>query len=180
MEPEPPGLVVDPVFQMRNRFVDQGDTMVVDTWIDPGGGVTPHVHPAMEERFETVEGTAEFLSGRTWHETPEGEGAVIPAGTRHAFRNRSDQVAHIRCEVTPPMTLEEFLTEAAAMSRAGKINKRGLPTSFRALLDVAVMAEDHRDMVVMGSPPRPVQRLVLPPLAKLGRRRGPSGGTSGS
>jgi quercetin dioxygenase-like cupin family protein len=171
MEPEPPGLVVDPVFQIRSSFECQGESMVVDTWIDAGGGVTPHVHPAMEERFETIEGTAEFLSGRKWHETPAGKGVVVPRGTRHAFRNRSDGVAHIRCWATPPSTLEEFLTEAAAMSRAGKINKLALPTSFGALLEIAMMAERHKEMVVMSSPPRVVQKLMLPPLARMGQSR---------
>jgi quercetin dioxygenase-like cupin family protein len=170
MEPEPQGLVVDPVFQIRSKFERQGEAMVVDTWIDPGGGVTPHVHPAMEERFETIEGTAQFLSGRTWHTTPAGEGVLVPPGTRHAFRNRSDAVAHIRCWATPPSTLEEFLTEAAAMSRAGKLNKLALPTSFGALVEMADMAMRHREMVVMSSPPRVVQKLMLPPLARLARR----------
>ncbi len=166
MEPEPPDLVVDPVFQIRSSFRPDGESLIVDTWIDPGGGVTPHVHPAMEERFETIEGTAQFLSGRKWHETPAGEGVVVPRGTRHAFRNRGDGVAHIRCRATPPMTLEEFLTEAAAMSRAGKINRFALPTSFAALKEIAALAERHRPMVVMSSPPALVQKLLLPPLAR--------------
>lgn len=166
MEPEPGGLVEDPVFKIRSGFRREGESLIVDTWIDPGGGVTPHVHPAMEERFETVEGTAQFLSGRRWVTTPAGEGAVVPAGTRHAFRNRSDEVAHIRCRATPPMTLEEFLTEAAALSRAGKLNKLGLPTGFTALKEVAALAERHRPMVVMSSPPGFVQKLLLPPLAR--------------
>ena len=67
-------LAEDPVFKIRSSFEPDGDTLIVDTWIDPGGGVTPHVHPAMEERFETIEGTAQFLSGRKWHETPGGRG----------------------------------------------------------------------------------------------------------
>jgi len=159
-------LVEDPVFKIRSSFERDGDTLIVDTWIDPGGGVTPHVHPAMEERFETIEGTAQFLSGRKWHETPVGQGVVVPAGTRHAFRNRSDGVAHIRCRATPPMTLQEFLTDAAAMSRAGKLNKLGLPTSYAALKDVAAFAEHHRPMVVMSSPPAFIQKLLLPPLAR--------------
>ena len=159
-------LAEDPVFKIRSSFERDGDTLIVDTWIDPGGGVTPHVHPAMEERFETVEGSAQFLSGRKWHDTPAGEGVVVPPGTRHAFRNRSDAVAHIRCRATPPMTLQEFLTDAAAMSRAGKLNKLGLPTSFAALKEVAAFAERHRPMVVMSSPPAFVQKLILPPLAR--------------
>lgn len=169
MEPEPTGLVEDPIFQIRSSFRPDGDAVIVDTWIDPGGGVTPHVHPAMEERFETAEGTAQFLSGRKWVTAPAGEGVVVAPGTRHAFRNRSDEVAHIRCRATPPLTLEEFLTEAAAMSRAGKLNRFGLPTGWRALIEIAAMAERHREMVVMSSPPRLVQKLMLPPLARLAR-----------
>ena len=171
MDPEPAGLVEDPVFQIRSSFRREGESLVVDTWIDPGGGVTPHVHPAMEERFETVEGTAQFLAGRRWQDTPAGQGVLVPPGTRHAFRNRSGEVAHIRCHATPPSTLQEFLTEAAAMSRAGRINRYALPTSPGALLEIAAMAERHRDMVVMSSPPRPVQKLLLPPLARLGVKR---------
>lgn len=159
-------LAEDPVFQIRSSFARDGDTLVVDTWIDPGGGVTPHVHPAMEERFDTIEGTAQFLSGRRWHDTPAGEGVVVPPGTRHAFRNRSGQVAHIRCHATPPLTLQEFLTDAAAMSRAGKLNRFGLPTSFQALKEVAAFAERHREMVVMSNPPALIQKLLLPPLAR--------------
>lgn len=171
MEPEPADLVEDPVFHIRSSFRREGESLVVDTWIDPGGGVTPHVHPAMEERFETIEGTAQFLAGRKWQETPAGEGVLVPPGTRHAFRNRSDAVAHIRCRATPPSTLQEFLTEAAALSRAGKINRLALPTSPSALLEIAAMAQRHREMVVMSSPPRPVQKLLIPPLAKLGAKR---------
>jgi mannose-6-phosphate isomerase-like protein (cupin superfamily) len=163
-------LVEDPVFKIRSSFEPDGEALIVDTWIDPGGGVTPHVHPAMEERFETIEGTAQFLSGRKWVTAPVGEGVVVPPGTRHAFRNRGDEVAHIRCRATPPMTLEEFLTEAAAMSRAGKLNKLGLPTSFGALVEVAAMAERHRPMVVMSSPPAFIQKLLLPPLARRAER----------
>jgi hypothetical protein len=36
----------------------------VATWVDPGGGVTPHLHPAMEERFAMLEGRLSFLAGR--------------------------------------------------------------------------------------------------------------------
>lgn len=176
MEPEPPGLVEDPVFRIRSSFRrERGEggreVMVVDTWIDPGGGVTPHVHPAMEERFETVEGQAEFLAGRKWQKAAAGEGALVPPGTRHAFRNRSDEIAHIRCRATPPLTLEEFLTEAAAMSRAGRINRFAMPTSPGALLEIAAMAQRHREMVVMSSPPPLLQKVLIPPLARLGARR---------
>jgi quercetin dioxygenase-like cupin family protein len=174
-------IVEDPVLQHRLRFertTDEHGTEVVhcEMWVDPGGGVPPHVHPSMEERFTVLEGRAEFLSGRKWIAAGPGETAVVPAGTRHAYRNRGSEVAHVMCVATPPDPgLEAFLTEAAAMARAGKITKLGLPKSPSALLQAMVMVHHHRDMVTMGFPPLPpppLQGLLVAPLAKLGARRG--------
>ena len=145
-------------------------------WVDPGGGVTPHIHPAMEERFTVVEGRASFLGGRRWQDAGPGETVVVPAGVRHAYRNRSDDVAHFVCEARPPSTLQEFLEEAAALSRAGKITRLAIPKP-RALLEAAAMAHRHREMAVLLFPPLPppwVQRLVIPPLARLWERRQPA------
>lgn len=176
----------DPVFKMRSRFTqeqhDGRPTLVVETWLQPGGGVTPHVHPAMEERFTVHEGEAQFLSGRRWTTCGPGETAVVPPGTRHAFRNRSDAPARFVCHATPPSTLQEFLEDAAALSRAGALTRHGLPTSLDALLQAAVLADRHREMVQLGAPlpPAPIQRALFPPLARLGRRRGYQPGALGA
>ena len=78
------------------------------------------------------------------------------------------------CHARPPSSLQEFLEDAAALGRAGKLTRHALPKSFSALLQAAVMADHYRDMVVLGFPlpPPPIQRLVIPPLARLGERRG--------
>jgi hypothetical protein len=71
--------------------------------------------------------------------------------------------------------LEGFLADAAALGRAGRLTKRGIPKSPTALLQAAVMAEHYRAMVVLSSPPLPplgLDRVLMPPLARLGRRRG--------
>jgi len=171
-------LVEDPVFQTRYRFsrtTDEGGGEVqhVEMWVDPGGGVTPHIHPAMEERFTVVEGRAEFLGGRRWRSAGPGETVVVAPGTRHAFRNRGDEVARVRCEARPPSTLQAFLEDVAGLSRAGKLTRRGLPRAS-GLLEAAVLAHHYRDMVVLlfPSPPPIVQRVVFPPLARVARRRG--------
>ncbi len=171
-------LVQDPVLRQRFSFSrtiddDGSEVLNVETWVDPGGGVTPHVHPAMEERFTVLSGRAGFLAGRTWQTAEAGETVVVPAGTRHAYRNEGDEVAHIVCEARPPSTLQEFLEETAALGRAGKFTRRALPRGLSGLLEGAALAERHRDMVVLGFPlpPRPVQRLLLPPLARLAERR---------
>jgi len=170
-------LVEDPVFRTRYRFSrgtgdDGGEVQHVEMWVDPGGGVTPHLHPAMEERFTVVEGRPEFLGGRRWRAAGPGETVVVPPGTRHAFRNRGGEVARVRCEARPPSTLQAFLEDVAGLSRAGKLTRRGLPRPS-ALLEAAVLADHYRDMVVLlfPSPPPVVQRLVFAPLARIGRRR---------
>jgi hypothetical protein len=121
-----------------------------------------------------LDGVAEFLAGRSWRKVPAGEVALIPPGTRHAFRNRSSEVAHFIARATPPSTLQEFLEEVAAISRAGGITRNGFPTSVDALLQAAVVINRHREMVTLLAPlpPPAIQRLVIPALARAGERRG--------
>jgi quercetin dioxygenase-like cupin family protein len=157
-------LVEDPVLKQRYRFTREGDLLTVEAWVDPGGGVTPHVHPAMEERFKVLEGEIEFLVGRRWRKLPE---VVVPAGTRHAYRNRSAEPAHMVTEVTPPMELEHFLTDVAALARAGRFTRRGLPTSPAAVPELARLALRYRDTVELETPLRP----LLPLAARFGRSR---------
>ena len=173
-------IIDDPVLRQRFAFTtshdpDGAEVLHVETWVGPGGGVTPHVHPAMEERFEVLEGRPSFLAGRRWATVAAGGTAVVPPGTRHAYRNDSDAPVHMVCHVRPPSTLQAFLEDAAALGRAGLTTRRALPRSPRALMIAAVLADANRDMVVLGFPPLPpraVQRVVLGPLARLGRRRG--------
>jgi quercetin dioxygenase-like cupin family protein len=174
-------LIEDPILRQRLRFrhgtdPDGGEVLHVETWIDPGGGVTPHVHPAMEERFNVRSGSVRFLAGRSWRTAGPGEEVVVPAGTRHAYRNAGDEVAHFVCEARPPSSLQAFLEEVAGMSRAGAFTRRGvLPKSPKALLQAAALAERHRSMAVLLFPPMPppfLQRLLFPPLARLAARRG--------
>jgi len=176
-----PSIVHDPVFGHRLRFERTTDehgapAMLCEMWVDPGGGVPPHVHPRMEERFTVVEGRMEFLAGRRWSGADAGETVVVPAGTRHAYRNPGSVVAHVRCIATPPdPALEGFLTDAAVLSRNGRMTKLGIPKGVTGWLQAAVMLETYGGMVEMSFPPAPpkaVQRLLMPPLARVAKRRG--------
>jgi mannose-6-phosphate isomerase-like protein (cupin superfamily) len=167
-------LVEDPVFRQRYRFERTADVLRIEFWVDPEGGVTPHVHPEMEERFEVLEGNPSFLSGRKWKVARPGDVVTVPPGVRHAYRNPGVEVAHVVCEARPASVLQEFLEDVAALSRAGKLSRRGLPKPG-GLLQGAVLANHYREMVVLGFPPMPprlLQRLLFPPLARLGQWRG--------
>lgn len=169
-------IVEDPVLRQRLAFRReraQGgeEELVIECWVDPGGGVTPHVHPVARERFEVLSGRGSFLAGRRWREAGPGEVVEVPAGTRHAYRNRGTEELHMLCRAAPPQTLEAFLTEVAAMSRAGLLMRPGLPRNPRGLLHGLVLARRHREMVRLELPPFALQRLLFP-LAALAERRG--------
>jgi quercetin dioxygenase-like cupin family protein len=172
-------IVEDPVLRHRLAFErgeqDGRELLHIEMWVQPGGGVPPHVHPHMEERFEVLDGQLSLLSGRTWQTAGAGEAVVVAPGTRHAYRNRGGAVAHARCTATPPTCLEEFLTDAAALGQAGALTRSGLPKTPSALLQAAVMVQAYGEDIVLGFPPLPpgpLQRLLIPPLARLGARRG--------
>jgi quercetin dioxygenase-like cupin family protein len=144
-------LIEDPVLKQRLGFrpSEDGAAVLVEMWVEPGGGVPPHLHPSMEERFEVISGELSLLAGRQWHTATAGETVVVPAGTRHAYRNNGTEVAHGICHASPPQSLQAFLEEAAAMARDGKLTRHGLPKSPGALVQVLRLALRHRKMVVM-------------------------------
>jgi len=166
--------IEDPVLRQRyefRRFEDEdgGEVLEIDLHVDPGGGVTPHVHPTMEERFRVVSGQAQFLAGRRWQDAGPGAEVVIPPGRRHAFRNRGGETVHIVSQSRPPESLQAFLTDVAELSRQGRIMRPGLPKGVRGLIETAALAKRHRPMCVLLMPPPLLQRLLMDPLARFSR-----------
>jgi quercetin dioxygenase-like cupin family protein len=168
----------DPVGGQRLAFTrgtdaDGADTILVECWVDPGGGVPPHIHPHFEEVFDVVEGEMTFTAGRGKKKVPAGESITVPPGTRHAYANRSGAPAYMRCTAKPPADLESFLVTAARLAREGHTRRIGPlrgPGSLRGLPQVAALLKDHRENTLILNPPPTVQRLLLDPLAKYAKR----------
>jgi quercetin dioxygenase-like cupin family protein len=155
-------LVEDPVLKQRYTFRREGEALIVEAWVDPGGGVTPHVHPGTEEHFTVLDGEIEFLVGRKWVQTAD---VLVPAGTRHAYRNRGARTAHMVTTVTPPLELESFLTAIAALAQRRRFTRHGLPTSLGAVPALAAVAQRYRETVVLETPMRP----LIPLFARFAR-----------
>lgn len=156
--------VEDPVLKQRYEFRRDGDVLTVEAWVDPGGGVTPHVHPRMEERFKVLDGEIEFLVGRRWERHQE---ITVPRGTRHAYRNASNRPAHMICEAEPALELEAFLTDVAELSKQRAFTRSGRPRSLKAIPQLARVAQRYRETVELETPLRP----LIPLAARLGSSR---------
>jgi quercetin dioxygenase-like cupin family protein len=169
------GLIEDPVFRYRLRLSREGDVLHAEFWVDPGGGgKAEHYHPPLEERFEVLEGELTYRLNRRKHRAVAGDRFVVEAGTRHSFENSGEGVAHIKVDVVPALQMQQFFEDSVALARAGKwrlLGRQVVPTGPRSLVDMAAFAERYKEIFVPASPPRVMQHLTFPPLARLAGRR---------
>jgi mannose-6-phosphate isomerase-like protein (cupin superfamily) len=146
-----------------------GELVAIDLEL-PAGRRVPgplHVHPHQEERFEVVQGTMRFRTGRDRVVAGPGDTVVVPAGLAHDFANVGEADALVRVEVRPALEMERLFETAVRLAEQGRTLRAGLPKP----LDLALFAREFEDEVRAAFPPRRVQRLVLAPLAWLARRR---------
>jgi quercetin dioxygenase-like cupin family protein len=164
-----PERVYDPNRRQHYEFRREGDALIVDVFIAPGGDVPTHIHPHQEERWTVIAGRVRFKVDGCRSTPDPGVTITVPAGVRHSFKSVGGEEAHARAEVRPAMRLQEFLEDGAALARAGLYTRRGLVKSPRGAIQMAKFIERYGDETVVCWPPRMVQRL-LSPLARLGER----------
>jgi quercetin dioxygenase-like cupin family protein len=147
----------------------RGERLEYDVFVRPRGlGAQEHLHPSQEERHEIVAGEVGFLVAGEERVARAGDVVVVPPGTPHALRRRNDEQVHMRVAIRPALRTEEFIEALFGFDRDGLFDERGFPRPLHG----AVIA---REFAAEGRPARPptlVQKLLLPPLAALGRRRG--------
>jgi quercetin dioxygenase-like cupin family protein len=164
--------VHDPIHRVAMAFERQGERLIVSTWLEPGGHLPEHFHPTLEEYWEVLDGTVAFKLDGRWRDLTPADGRVaVPRYAKHELKNPTGTEARLRTEVDPAGGLQEFLTESARGAREGLYNARSLPTSVRGALWIAELAHRFRHETVMCSPPPALQRVLLPPVAALARRR---------
>jgi quercetin dioxygenase-like cupin family protein len=152
----------DPVHGARHAFRRDGENLIVDTWIEPGGALPKHFHPVQEERWQVIEGRIRFhLDGTDRTLAPEDGVVVVEPGMRHALTSVDPVEAHLRCEVIPALHLEEFLTDSAEAAREGLFRRGGIPTGPKGLRWAATFLARHRAETVMTFPPQFAQRAMI-------------------
>jgi quercetin dioxygenase-like cupin family protein len=157
----------DPVSRVRQSFASDGETLIVDNWLEPGGALPAHFHPRQEERWSVLAGEVLFRYGdeeRLLH--PEDGEIVVGPGVVHGLRNTGTEEVHLRCLVTPALRLQQFLEEAAAAGQEGLFTQAGRPRGLRGARWAARFLKRYRDETVFLSPPPVVQRILIAVLAR--------------
>ena len=143
--------------------------LVSHLFIRPGGRVAAaHVHPTVDERFLVLSGQVGFLIGGRKRTLGAGEGASMSRGVVHDWWQVGDDEAEVLVEVMPGVRFAEMVGSMFGLARDGKVNAKGLPDP----LQLAVMGHEYGDVIRFTMPPALVQKLTIPPLAALGRRKG--------
>jgi quercetin dioxygenase-like cupin family protein len=147
----------------------EGRYMQSETRIRPGGAVSVlHRHPGCSERFEVLEGALTVrLEGETRVLGP-GERVTIEPGVAHHYANRSQGDAVFRFDVWPAARFERMVVTLFALGMEGRTDEKGAPSP----LQMAVILDEYADVMELVGPPRWLQRLAIPLLARLGRARG--------
>jgi quercetin dioxygenase-like cupin family protein len=159
--------VHDPVHRARYTFEPDGENLFVDAWLEPGGGLPPHLHPRQEERWSVVEGEVRFQLGDEKRVIGPADGEmIVTPGIKHGLESVADREAHLRCHVLPARDLQAFLEESAAAARDGLFMRGGIPKSLRGARWAARFLKRYREDVVMSFPPRPVQSAMIALLAR--------------
>ncbi len=161
------GPVHDPVSRVRMGFETDGENLIVDVWVERGGGLPPHLHPRQEERWSVLEGRARFQLGRLKRVIGPGDGEIVVApGVDHGVWSVDDREARLQSVVTPPLRLQAFLEESAEAGQQGLFTPRGLPRGMRGARWAAGFLKRYQDETVFVSPPPIVQRVLMALLAR--------------
>lgn len=97
-----------------------GAYATIDMLIPPGSGPGPHAHADIEESFYVIDGEIEVRSEFGHYVATKGSFISIPkGGVVHAFRNNTQQMAHVLCTVVPA-GLETLFEEIGQPVAAGE------------------------------------------------------------
>jgi quercetin dioxygenase-like cupin family protein len=114
-----------------------------DLWPRADHTVAEHAHPAMEERWQVLEGRVRFeIDGRQTIAGP-GDVAVAPAGARHASVNIGGGPALLRIEMRPALRWEEFVRRLFAATGDGSGASR-----------IAALLDEFEDEIELGRRPQ--------------------------
>jgi mannose-6-phosphate isomerase-like protein (cupin superfamily) len=135
----------------------------------PGARVVgEHLHPTQHESFSVEQGELTVLRDGEKSFLHAGERADVPPGVWHDWWNEGDVNAIVRVEITPGERFVHMIETLFGLGREGHVNKRGMPHP----LQLALIATEFSDVLVLRKPPVAVQGLLFGMLAPIARRRG--------
>lgn len=147
---------------LRRVDTPKGEALEVENTVAPGQGPPMHVHYHQEEALTVVRGKIGYMrKGEPEQFAGPGETVVFAPGEIHRFWNAGDDELHCKGYISPPDSIEYFLSAIyAAQKKSGSMR----PDIFAA----AYLTRRYRNEFHMDEIPAPVQRIVFPLIVAIG------------
>jgi quercetin dioxygenase-like cupin family protein len=97
---------------------------VFEQWVEPGLGAPDHRH-TVEEIGTVIDGQAEFRMEEQRAIMCAGQSIVVPAGTRHGFRNTGQELLHVQFILAAPVF-------EATYGNSSELTRRWLPVNAQS------------------------------------------------
>jgi quercetin dioxygenase-like cupin family protein len=157
----------DRVTFLKTAAETDGEVMLVEVELAPGGGNALHYHTSFSERFTPIVGELGVQVGKQQRALRPGESALVKQREIHRFYNGSDQPIRFYVEIRPAQAgFEQSLRIGYGLAADGRTNATGIP---KDLLTLAVLIE-LSDTRLTG--PLSLLNAIFGLLARIGRRRG--------
>jgi len=127
-----------------------------------------HQHPSIVERFTPLEGELTVKRNGKTGILREGQTAVIEPRVWHDWWNPTDRDVRVRVEITPGERFVHMIETFFGLARLGHTNSKGMPDP----LQLALSAQEFRDVIVFRAPPTLIQGMIFGTLAPIARGRG--------
>ena len=127
-----------------------------------------HRHVNQDEQVTVLSGLIRARLGDDERDYGPGETFLLPRGQWHDFWVVGDGPAETLARATPALGIELLLGTLAGLAKEGKTDTKGRPRPLQG----AVIGTFYQEVAQFKTPPPAVQRVVLPVLAAIGRRRG--------
>jgi mannose-6-phosphate isomerase-like protein (cupin superfamily) len=150
---------------------ESGGARIVAEFAVEEGGFVPggeHVHDHLDEHFEVLHGQITYLLDGQERTVGAGEQVTVPRGRWHRWWNAGESEVRIHARVEPALRFEEAIAVIWGLCADGDTDAEGKPSPLLG----ALLATRYRTEIRFRQPPQFVQRILLPPLAAVARRRG--------
>ena len=143
--------------------------LVAELHLTPDAAVVgEHMHPAVEEVFEVLEGRLGYRLDGVEGQIGAGERIEVAAGRWHDWWNVAESETVCRVTVTPGDRFISMIRTLWGLAGDGLTNAKGMPS----FLQLIAIGDEFSDVIVFKRPPAPIARLVGSLFAPLARRRG--------
>jgi mannose-6-phosphate isomerase-like protein (cupin superfamily) len=121
---------------LRTSAQTAGELLEMDDyWMRSGQRAPAHVHPAIQERWQVIAGTAAFWIAGRERTARSGETVTAPAGVPHQAWNPTDQPVHVRIQMRPALGWEQFVRRLFALAAEAHASGHDAPDP-RSLLEL--------------------------------------------